>query len=123
MSKAAQFPTSIWDGSSVTRLASGSESGESPLDIYQAPDGADYQQIQAEVISLQNMLKKLHGATNTAAVALAATSGHLKIPATAGVPTGVPADVPAGFVAIAYDTTNHKISVYDGGWKQSVALS
>lgn len=57
--------------------------------------------------------------TNGTNVALAttATSGFLTIPSVAGVPTGVPVNVPAGNVAIAYDATNNKIMVYNGAWK------
>jgi hypothetical protein len=41
-----------------------------------------------------------------------ATSGFGFLPTMAGAPTGVPAAQP-GFVATVYDTTNHKLWVYD----------
>lgn len=41
-----------------------------------------------------------------------ATSGHAYLPTCAGAPTGVPV-AKAGFVAAVYDTTNHKLWVYD----------
>jgi hypothetical protein len=45
-----------------------------------------------------------------------ATDGFPYIPAAAGTPTGVPT-TQAGFAPLYYDTTAHKIWVYDGGWK------
>jgi hypothetical protein len=45
-----------------------------------------------------------------------ASSGFPYIPATSGAPTGVPAVV-KGMVPMQYDTTNHKLWIYDGGWK------
>lgn len=45
-----------------------------------------------------------------------ATDGYPYIPSDAGAPTGVPT-ANAGFAAMKYDTTNHKLWVYDGGWK------
>lgn len=121
----ANFPASIWDGSSASRSAA---IDKEPLSaIYRAPDPNDYAQIVAEMIAVQNALATvttIAAAGNTAALATTATTGYGFIPKVAGLPTGVPASVPAGFVAWAYDSTNHKISVYDGGaWKQSVALS
>jgi hypothetical protein len=47
---------------------------------------------------------------------VAATDGFPYLPASAGVPTGVPT-ARTGFVPFYYDTTTHKIWVYDGGWK------
>lgn len=51
-----------------------------------------------------------------AAIAATATDGFPYIAAAAGTPTGIPT-AQAGFAAIYYDTTNHKLWVYDGGWK------
>lgn len=55
------------------------------------------------------------------ALALAATTGHVYIPTSAGVPTGVPA-TKTGQVAIQFDSTNDDLYVYDGSWIK-VALS
>lgn len=57
-----------------------------------------------------------------AAAATGDTTGHMYIQAHAGAPTGVPAGS-SGYVAMRYDTTAHKIYVYDGGWKATAALS
>jgi hypothetical protein len=53
---------------------------------------------------------------NTAAVATNATNGFIYIATCAGTPTGVPTSY-TGRVPIVYDTTNHKIWVYDTAWK------
>lgn len=50
-----------------------------------------------------------------AALATSATDGFLYIPTCAGTPTGVPT-AQTGTVAMVYDTTNHRLYVYDGGW-------
>lgn len=53
------------------------------------------------------------------------TGGFILIPSAAGTPTGVPAGsaITAGHLALYYDSTNNKIAVYNGGWKQTVALT
>jgi hypothetical protein len=117
---AASFPTSIWDGSSNSRVAT---TLEPVAAIYRDPDGDDFNQLAAEVIALENRLKALHGALNTAALATTATAGHFKMPTCAGTPTGVPADGVTGFASAVYDTTAHKIWVYDAGWKATAALA
>lgn len=113
MSKAAQFPGQTWDGSSTTRPLTGSESGEGPLDVYRAPDGADYQQIQAEVIAVESNLAA-QGHANSAALATTATAGFGMIPKCAGAPTGTPANIPNGYCPIVIDTTDGKIYVWTG---------
>lgn len=55
-------------------------------------------------------------------LAAANTSGHIFIPAFAGVMTGVPT-ARAGFVPLYFDTTNNKLGVYDTAWIHSAALS
>jgi hypothetical protein len=50
------------------------------------------------------------------APATTATDGFPYIPAQAGAPTGVPT-AQAGYAPMYYDTTNHKIWIYDAGWK------
>ena len=62
-------------------------------------------------------------AFNDAALATTATRGYLMIPSCAGAPTGVPADIPTGQVALHFDTTNNKLYVYDGGWLSTAALT
>lgn len=58
-------------------------------------------------------------AFNDAALATNATKGFLMIPGGAGIPTGVPADIPTGQVPLYYDTTNNKLYAYNGAWKAS----
>jgi hypothetical protein len=62
-------------------------------------------------------------AFGTAALATSATVGYVMIPSSAGAPTGVPADIPTGQVALHYDTVNNKIYVYNGGWVSTAALT
>lgn len=50
------------------------------------------------------------------------TSGYFMIPYTAGPPTGVPVNATGG-MAMHYDSTNNKIYVYNGAWKQTAALT
>ena len=52
----------------------------------------------------------------TAALATNAANGFVYIPTCAGTPTGTPTSV-TGMVPMIYDSTNHKLYVYDGGWK------
>lgn len=118
----AQFPTSIWDGSSRTRPDA--VDGDARR-VYREPDGADYQQLVDEVVATQvalNRVRLLNAAANTAAIALNATAGHGYMPTCAGTPTGVPGTI-AGFAGFVYDITAHKLWVYDGGWKATAALS
>lgn len=120
---AASFPSSIWDGGSASRPAPAG--GGNVKTIYREPDGGDYGRVVAELVATQTALNRvriLNAAANTAAVALAATAGHGYMPTCAGTPTGVPGTV-AGFAGFLYDTTAHKLWVYDAGWKATSALS
>jgi len=49
------------------------------------------------------------------------SGGGLSIPAQAGAPAGTPS-VPAGTVALAFDTTANQLLAYNGSWK-AVTLS
>lgn len=51
-----------------------------------------------------------------------ATVGFLDIPSGANQPAGVPSQLPGGMAALRYDSSAHKLWVYDGAWK-SVALT
>lgn len=44
-----------------------------------------------------------------------ATKGFTYIPTCAGIPTGIPSELPAGTVPMVYDATNHDLYVYVGG--------
>ena len=57
------------------------------------------------------------------ALATNATAGFLHIPKCAGTPTGVPATLYGSSVPMVYDSTNNKIGVYNGAWKQTAALT
>ena len=45
------------------------------------------------------------------------TNGFFAISKVNGQPSGVPADVPPGMVPMRYDATNHRLWIYDDGWK------
>jgi hypothetical protein len=121
--ESASFPTSIWDGGSSDRSA---DLDDQPIkDIVRGPSENDWSKIVQETIAIENALatvRTLVGASNTAALATTATSGHHYVPTCAGTPTGVPAAI-TGFAAIVYDTTAHKLWIYDAGWKTSGAVS
>lgn len=51
--------------------------------------------------------------------AVADTEGYPYMPVVAGQPTGAPS-AQTGFVPFAYDTTNNKLWIYNGGWKGAV---
>lgn len=119
-----KYPAEIWDGSSSTRNSANDH--EPPLQVYRSPDGADWGQIVAEMIAVEQALQTttlIAGAGNTAALATNATTGFKLIPSVAGTPTGVPANVPTGYVALCYDSTGNILHVYNGGWKASAALT
>lgn len=60
----------------------------------------------------------------TTLLAQNATSGFLWIPACAtGAPSGTPAGGSTGSRALVWDSVGFKLSVYDGAWKQSSALT
>ena len=54
---------------------------------------------------------------SAAALGTSATSGFLYIPTCAGAPSGTPV-THSGTVALAYDTTNEYLYVYNGAWKR-----
>ena len=64
-------------------------------------------------------LRFAHG---TSALATTATEGFLFIQSCAGPPTGTPASIPTGQVAVVYDSTNDEIYFYNGSWR-SVAVA
>lgn len=58
----------------------------------------------------------------SAAISTSATDGFLYLDSCAGTPSGVPTTY-TGRVAVVYDTTNNKLAVYNGAWKQTAALT
>ena len=71
----------------------------------------------SQLLTLTNTGSLVMGPT----LALSATDGFPYMPSGAGAPTGAPT-AQAGHAPFFYDTTNHKLWVYDGGWK-GVVLS
>ena len=63
------------------------------------------------------------GGTAMGTLATTAVNGFTWINSGAGTPTGTPANIPTGSVALYYDSTNNKIGVYNGAWKQTAALT
>lgn len=58
-------------------------------------------------------------AFGNAALATNTTKGFIMIPTMAGTPSGVPADVPTGQVAMVFDTTNSQFWIYNAStWLQ-----
>jgi hypothetical protein len=66
---------------------------------------------------------KANIATGNAVQGTTATNGYFMIPSSAGPPTGVPANIPTGQIALQYDATNNQIYCYNGAWKKTVALT
>ncbi len=54
----------------------------------------------------------------TGALTTTATDGFIYIPTCAGAPTGVPT-TQTGTCAMAYDTTNNDLYIYDGAWQKA----
>jgi hypothetical protein len=69
----------------------------------------------SQLLTLTNNGSLIMGPT----IALTATDGFPYMPSGSGPPTGTPT-THAGHVPFFYDTTNHKLWVYDGGWKGTV---
>lgn len=63
------------------------------------------------------------GNVTGAALGTTAVRGFTYMPTCAGPPTGVPAELPTGAVPFVYDTTNHKLWVYDGAAWKGVVLA
>lgn len=57
-----------------------------------------------------------------AALATNATDGFFYVRTCAGTPTGVPSSF-TGTAAMCYDSTNHKLYVYDSGWKTTTVFA
>ncbi len=83
-----------------------------------------------QVLQRNNLTGEMsHNDTDSSTVAgngllgVGATKGFLAIPTSATTPTGVPADVPPGYVALAYCLDSNKLAIYDGGWVLSAALA
>lgn len=62
----------------------------------------------------QSNLGITHG---TSALATNATEGFLMIQSCAGTPTGTPGTIPTGQIPMVYDSTNHILYLYSGGWR------
>lgn len=86
-----------------------------------AADGSTYSNPALAVTAAGTVLAGQ--AARAAALATDATTGFLVIPGSAGLQTGTPANAGTGQFAMAYDSTNNKIMVYDGGWLSTAALT
>lgn len=81
-------------------------------------DNSVYGELQATSVGNLIITSTNQVAFASAAKAAGDTTGYLMIPSTAGPPTGVPANIPTGQIAIQYDSTNDKLYFYRGGWKK-----
>jgi hypothetical protein len=60
----------------------------------------------------------------TTALATNATVGHVFLPSCAGAPTGVPANIPTGQIAMQFDSSNNFLYAYLGGaWKKTTVFA
>lgn len=58
------------------------------------------------------------------ALATNATVGHFFVPSCAGLPTGVPANIPPGQIAMQFDSVNNFLYAYLGGaWKKTTVFA
>lgn len=94
-------------------------------------DGSNYQRLEHNWNTSTALIMNQGAGTgadgniafNDAALATNATKGYIMIPSCAGAPTGVPADIPTGQIALHYDSTNNKLYAYNGAWKSTAALT
>jgi hypothetical protein len=115
-----------------SRNFSGSSSGNIPLYLGAGYAGSGNPQIYLGPMTAinPNVLIGYDGSdvfigSNTAPATSAVRGGFLYLPSTAGAPTGVPVQANATWSALRYDSTNHKLWVYDStaaAWK-GVALA
>jgi hypothetical protein len=86
-----------------------------------AAEGSTYSNPAFAITSGGSVL--LGKAADIAALATDATTGFAVIPGSAGLQTGTPANAGTGQFAMAYDSTNNKIMVYNGAWRSTAALT
>lgn len=113
-------------------LAQSNGTNAQTLRVYRTfTDASNYQRIELGWNTSTALLMNTGAGTgadgniafNDAALATTATTGYVMIPSCAGAPTGVPADIPTGQVALHFDSTNNKLYVYDGAWLSTAALT
>lgn len=88
---------------------------ESELVIQTAAGGGDVTHMRVQADGSVSLCDESVNATGS-------TQGFFLIRTVSGTPTGVPAIVPTGHVAMEYDTAANKLWVYNGAWR-SVTLA
>lgn len=86
-----------------------------------AADGSTYSNPALAITAAGTVLAGQ--AARAGALATDATTGFLVIPGSAGLQSGTPANAGTGQFAMAYDSTNNKLMVYNGSWRSTAALT
>lgn len=86
-----------------------------------ATDGSTYSNPALSITAAGTVM--VGQAARAGALATNATTGFLVIPGSAGLQSGTPANAGTGQFAMAYDSTNNKIMVYNGSWRSTGALT
>lgn len=87
------------------------------------PDGGVEAYEESAEVTAETVDALAEGRGNAAALLTSATTGFAYLPTCPGTPTGVPTGTPVGTLPAVYDTTAHKIWVFDVAWKATAALA
>ncbi len=116
--------TSVWAGFRLVQTKAAGTLTAVRIEINANGDIGFYDQVNYASTQAALLTIKANGDIVPGAAALAtnATAGFQFLPTCAGTPSGTPTTY-TGRAAMVYDTTAHKIWVYDGGaWKATAAL-